>query len=252
MKNILKKAAAWAVAGVMTLSVEAQEEKGIRFNVSGDFVSSYVWRGVDQNANACVQPTLGLSIGGFSLTAWGSTTLADIDNGHKELDFTAAYSFHNFTIQLADLWWMGQSDTKYFHWKARTTGHHLELGLAYALPCKEFPLSVAWYTVLYGDDRREATADRPYGKQNYSSYAELNYPFTVKGVSLNATLGFVPYESRTFGLRYNVGGFAITNLALKATKEIRFSDHFSLPLYAQVIFNPAHEKAHLVLGFTLR
>ena len=43
MKNLLKKAVIFAVAGIMALSVEAQEEKGVQFTVSGDFVSSYVW-----------------------------------------------------------------------------------------------------------------------------------------------------------------------------------------------------------------
>ena len=68
MKNLLKKAVIFAVAGIMALSVEAQEEKGVQFTVSGDFVSSYVWRGIYQGAQACVQPTLGLGLGGFSLT----------------------------------------------------------------------------------------------------------------------------------------------------------------------------------------
>ena len=88
MKNLLKKAVIFAVAGIMALSVEAQEEKGVQFTVSGDFVSSYVWRGIYQGAQACVQPTLGLGFGGFSLTAWGSTSLADVEAGHKELDLT--------------------------------------------------------------------------------------------------------------------------------------------------------------------
>ena len=65
MKNLLKKAVIFAVAGIMALSVEAQEEKGVQFTVSGDFVSSYVWRGIYQGAQACVQPTLGLGFGGF-------------------------------------------------------------------------------------------------------------------------------------------------------------------------------------------
>ena len=82
MKNLLKKAVIFAVAGIMALSVEAQEEKGVQFTVSGDFVSSYVWRGIYQGAQACVQPTLGLGFGGFSLTAWGSTSLADVEAGH--------------------------------------------------------------------------------------------------------------------------------------------------------------------------
>lgn len=248
MKNLIKKAAALAVTVVLALSVNAQREKGGSVQVSGDFVSSYVWRGVYQGAQACVQPALGFTAGGFSLTAWGSTGLADLTegSGHKELDLTLAYSFNRFTVQIADLWWAGQGSRNYFHWAAHDTQHHLEAGLSYVLPYEKFPLNISWYTVIFGDDRE---AD---GKQNYSSYAELNYLFTVKGIDLQVTLGVVPYKSLTPGMGYDVDGFAVTNVALKATKELRLSQAFSLPVYAQLIFNPAHEDAHLVLGFTLR
>lgn len=83
MKNLLKKAVIFAVAGIMALSVEAQEEKGVQFTVSGDFVSSYVWRGIYQGAQACVQPTLGVGLGGFSLTAWGLRVLLMLRRGIK-------------------------------------------------------------------------------------------------------------------------------------------------------------------------
>ena len=191
-----------------------------------------------------------MSIGGFSLTAWGSTSLADFDAesslGHKELDLTAAYSFGNLTVLLADLWWGGQGNNRYFHYENNKTDHHFEAGVLYTLPCKHFPLSMAWYTVFAGNDEAES------GRQQYSSYAELNYPFSVRGVGLNVTLGFVPYKSQSPGMGYMTGGFAVTNLALKATREIGLSKTFSLPLYAQLIFNPKTEDAHLVLGFTIR
>ncbi len=50
----------------------------------------------------------------------------------------------------------------------------------------------------------------------------------------------------------NVNGFAVTNLALKATKAINFNDKFSLPIFVQAIWNPRLEDAHLVFGVTLR
>ena len=56
----------------------------------------------------------------------------------------------------------------------------------------------------------------------------------MKGVDLNATCGVVPYKTP----QYNVNGFAVTNLALKATKAINFNDKFSLPIFVQAIWNP--------------
>ena len=90
------------------------------------------------------------------------------------------------------------------------------------------------------------------GKQNYSSYVELNYPFSIKSVDLNATCGFLPYEAGigVYGISNN--GFAVTNLALKATTDIKITDKFAIPVFAHAIWNPRMEDTHLVFGITLK
>ena len=225
-KSILGTMAVAAVCMLGTGNAQARE-----FTIQGDLVSSYVWRGIYQGGAASFQPTLGFSVGNFSLTAWGSTSLSE---SNKEIDLTAAYKFGEAgpTLSVATLWWDGQAD--------------FEAALAYTLPIKKFPLSIAWYTMFAGADRK--TTDEGEEKQAYSSYVELNYPFSVKGVDLNATCGVVPYKTP----QYNVNGFAVTNLALKATKAINFNDKFSLPIFVQAIWNPRLEDAHLVFGVTLR
>lgn len=42
------------------------------------------------------------------------------------------------------------------------------------------------------------------------------------------------------------------NVALKGTTVIKVTDSFSLPIFAQAIWNPQLEDAHLVFGFTLK
>lgn len=42
------------------------------------------------------------------------------------------------------------------------------------------------------------------------------------------------------------------NVALEGMTVIKFSDSFSLPIFAQAIWNPRLEDAHLVFGFTLK
>ena len=249
MKSIVKQisiAAIALLAGVCS-TVNAQEESKVKFNVQGDLVSSYIWRGMFQTG-ASIQPTLGLSVGNFSVTAWGSTDFdgyqASEGLGNKEIDLTLAYAFGNsgLTLSVADLWWAGQGANKYFNFKSHETAHHFEAGLAYTLPVEKFPLSVAWYTMFAGMDKNAE------GKQNYSSYVELNFPFTVKMVDLNATCGLVPYEAP----QYVANGFCVTNVALKGTTAIKFSDSFSLPIFAQAIWNPRIEDAHVVFGITLK
>ena len=248
MKNLMKIVMLVLLTGMFILPLNAQEEKTVQedkkveFKVSGDVVSSYVWRGA-YNAGASVQPTLGLGIGGFSFTAWGSK---EISGPHKEIDFTAAYSFGKVGIAVTDYWWDGEKQSgdvnnKYFHFDNHDTGHRLEAAVNYTIS-EKFPLNVAWYTMFWGADKRSND------KQNYSSYVELNYPFSVKGVDLTATMGVSPYDSALYG----VSSFAVCNLALGATKEIKISKSFSLPIFARVIFDPAHEDAHVVFGFTLR
>lgn len=258
MKNLSKKIVAAVLIFILpAVASTAQEaDKGVQFTVQGDLVSSYVWRGMYQTG-ASVQPMLGLSAGGFFLTAWGSTDFDGISSSAKaaakEVDLTIGYSFRNFTVTVADMWWAGQGAGNYFNFNSHETNHHFEAGLAYTLPCEKFPLSLAWYTMFAGEDKKDLVFDADGNlldsKQAYSSYVELNYPFSVKGVDLNATLGFVPYESP---LIYGTDGFSVTNIALKGTKEIKFTDSFSLPVFSQVIWNPRMEDVHLVFGITLK
>lgn len=250
MKSVIKKVA--AIAMILSVSsftmLHAQdEEKGVKFTVQSDLVSSYIWRGMYQTG-ASFQPTLGLSAGGFSLTAWGSTdfdgNVSSEGKASKEIDLTAAYTFGNsgLTISVADLWWAGQGANKYFNFKSNETAHHFEGSIAYTLPIEKFPLSLAWYTMFAGMDKNVK------GEQNYSSYFEMNYPFTVKMVDLNATCGIVPYEAP----QYAANGFCVTNVALKGTTGIKITDSFSLPIFVQAIWNPRLEDAHLVFGITLK
>ena len=221
------------------------DAKAQEFTVQGDIVSSYVWRGMYQGGGAAFQPTLGFGFDNFSVTAWGSTNFS---GGNKELDLTLAYKFGKAgpTLTVADLWWEGEGAYKYFNFKSHETAHHFEAGLAYTLPVEKFPLSIAWYTMFAGADKDDK------GRQNYSSYVELNYPFSVKSVDLNLTCGFLPYEAGVGVYGVPNSGFAVTNVALKGITEVKITDSFSIPVFAQAIWNPRMEDAHLVFGFTLR
>ena len=97
-KSILGTMAVAAVCMLGTSNAQAQE-----FTIQGDLVSSYVWRGIYQGGAASFQPTLGFSVGNFSLTAWGSTSLSE---SNKEIDLTAAYKFGEAgpTLSVATLW----------------------------------------------------------------------------------------------------------------------------------------------------
>ena len=119
-----------------TSSVSTKESK-VDFKVSADVVSSYIWRGA-YNAGASIQPTLGMSVGNFSLTVWGSKEISDL---HKEIDITAAYSFGCVSVFVADYWWEGDkfwekednTSAKYFNLDNHDTKHRLEAGISWTV-----------------------------------------------------------------------------------------------------------------------
>lgn len=219
---------------------DAEEKQGSAFHFSGDLVSSYIWRGLYMSP-AAIQPSIEFEAGNFTAEAWGSVSL---DGEDREIDLTASYTLGDFVFSLTDMWWSTSgSDTKYFNYRSRETEHTFEASVAYTLPYERFPLTLSWNTVFAGMDKK---AD---GRQAYASYAELAYPFKIKNTECEAICGFTPYKAE---MQYETSGFAFTNLALRAAREIRITSSFSLPLFTELSVNPASENVHFVIGFTLR
>ena len=83
----------------------------------------------------------------------------------------------------------------------------------------------------------------------YSSYLEATAPFKLGGCDWEASIGAVPFATTFYG---DANGFDVTHVGIKATKDIKITDSFSVPVFAQVAANPSTEKAYLVVGFTLQ
>ena len=235
----MKKIVLLAMGLVMSMTAIAQDE--IETTISGDIVSSYIWRGQDLG-NVSLQPTLGIGYKGLSLTAWGNVGLSNSEDT-KEFDLTLAYTTGGFNIGITDYWFNAglDPDNRYFMYNAHSTNHVFEANIGYDFGFA----SLQWYTNFAGNDGVNKS-----GKRAYSSYFEANVPFKLATVDWTATVGVIPYAT-TF---YNewTSGFSVTNLALKATKAIKITDSFSIPIFGQVVANPRTQKAYLVLGFTLQ
>ena len=221
----------------MSMTALAQDE--IETTICGDVVSSYIWRGQDLG-NASLQPTLGVGYKGLSLTAWGSVGLANADDT-KEFDLTLAYSAGGFNIGVTDYWFNAGLDpeNRYFKYDAHGTNHVFEANVGYDFGVA----SLQWFTNFAGNDGFNKD-----GKRAYSSYVEVVVPFKLATVDWTATAGAVPYATDFYG----TNGFAVTNLSLRATKDIKVTDSFTIPVFGQVTGNPCSQKAYLVLGFTLQ
>lgn len=228
------------VALFSAVTVSAQSKAS--FHGGADLVSSYIWRG-SYNAGASIQPSLDFAVAGLSVSAWGSVDFGG--NGKKEVDLSAKYSWKGLTVGVTDYWWAGEGALNYFHYANGSTSHLFEGNVSYQLPCEKFPLILSWNTFFTGADLDEN------GDRNYSTYIELCYPFSIKSVDLRAIVGAAPWYSPAF-LPSENRGFSVCNVSLAAQKSIKCTDNFSLPLYSQLIFNPATEDIHLVFGLSLK
>ena len=242
-KVSVKKMGALAL-GLVAFAPAAMAQDKVETTVAADVVSQYIWRGQDLG-NVSLQPTLGIAYKGLSLTAWGSVGLSKWDDT-KEFDLTAAYEIGGFHVGVTD-YWFNSPNEKYFDYKAHSSSHVFEANIGYDFG----PVALNWYTNFAGND---ATIDAETGEydkdgRKYASYVEATAPFKLGGCDWEAAIGAVPYKT---GFYSDANGFAVTNVSLKATKDIKITDSFSVPIFAQVAANPSNEKAYFVVGFTLQ
>ena len=232
----MKKIVLIAIMIATGMSATAQDE--VETTICGDIVSSYIWRGQDLGS-AAIQPTLGVGYKGLSLTAWGSYGLINTADT-KEFDLTLAYTTGGLNIGVTDYWFDAglDPDARYFKYDAHGTNHVFEGNIGYDFGFA----SLQWFTNFSGNDYKEDD-DRA-----YSSYVEVVVPFKLSAIDWTAIAGAVPFESPLYG----TSGFAVTNLSLKATKDIKVTDSFSIPVFGQIAANPCSQKAYLVFGFTLQ
>ena len=212
----------WATA------VSYGQDKKWEVTAEADLVSSYVWRGIYQTS-VSFQPLLSLSAYGITLGTWGST---DFSSYAKELDFFLSYETRGFSVRLIDYWWNGERQS-FFKEHGR---RFLEAGLDYTFS-EKFPLSFGINTMIEGvGDKKEN------GKQQYSTYITANYPFAVKGIDCQASIGISPWK----GLYSE--SFNVATIAVRATKSLQLSERYALPVFVELIFSPAQDNAYIVFG----
>ena len=212
----------------------ARAQDQVKPQLSVDFVSSYVWRGMHLG-KAAVQPTLGLEWKGLEFSVWGNAGLVE----HMgELDLTLSYTIGGLTLSIVD-YWDDTSGMRYFYYKPKDTAHVFEGAVAYDFG----PVAISWQTFFAGNDFQAVS-----GKRSFSSYFEVSAPFRLATLDWVAAAGVVPWASDY----YNTKGFGLTNLSLKASKDIPVTQKFSLPIFAQLIANTVSGDFYFVAGITIK
>lgn len=219
-------------------TVKSQESK---FNVGGDIVSRYVWRGVDFGSSPSIQPYFEYAHkSGFTLGYWGAmSTKGD----YNEVDLYAKYKFKGFSIIATDYFFPvstkpERKQQKYLVYDNDTTGHLLEGTLQWDGP-ENFPITILAATYFYGADKNEK------GDNNFSTYAEVSYAFNTKAGAISPFIGFTP-DKGLYGSEMGV-----VNLGITGKKTIKVTESFEIPVKASVISNPQTSNVYFVLGITL-
>lgn len=238
MMKLSRLGIAVVMATAAATGVTAQDN--VETTIAADIVNQYIWRG-QECGEISVQPTLGVSYKGLSLTAWGSTELSNFGNA-KEFDLTLAYTTGGLNIGVTDYWFSkngGDPQNRYFMYNANNTNHVFEANIGYDFG----PVALQWYTNFAGNDGVNEDGNRA-----YSSYVELSAPFKLGGCDWSAAVGAVPFATTS----YATTGFAVTNVSLKATKDINITPSFTVPVFAGVAANPCSQKAYFLFGMTLK
>ena len=218
-----------------SLSLQAQEEeKASPFTVGTDIVSSYVWRGSKIGTGPNFQPSVKFATGGFTLGAWGSFSFHDLGDV-AEADLYASYAFDfGLSVGLTDYYYQG---TPYFRYNTDSSSHAFEANVSYTI--KSFSLAANY---IFNDASMGGPANKPGGGD---MYFEANYAFKNFGVFVGAGNGWhTTYKDNGDDV------FAVCNIGLKASKELKISDKFSLPLTGMVLVNPDKEEFNLVVGIS--
>jgi hypothetical protein len=204
---------------------EAKVEKESPFTFGADLVSAYVWRGT-KFSGPSIQPTLEYGISGFTIGAWGSF---DFTNGFNELDTYASYTFgFGLGLGVTDYYYQG---SRAFDFADTTGSHALEANLNYTIG--GFSAS-ANYVI------NDTHAGGP-GSKGGDLYFELGYGFKYLDVFVGGGDGWHTAN----------GNFNIVNVGIGVTKEIKITETFSVPVFAQLIVNPDKEEYDLVIGISL-
>lgn len=215
------------------VDVKAQDEESSPFSAGADFMSRYVWRGLDYGGSPSIQPYLEFSTGGLAIGAWGAYTTAFSNAnaaGIQEMDLYATYTISKIiTVGVTDYFFPQEFgyNYNYFDYGSDTSAHIVE-GMASFNGLEILPLSVLFGINLVNDD-------------DNSMYVELGYSFSSLDFFVGAGNGIYTAE----------GGFGVVNIGISSSREIAITESFSLPVSASLLTNPDAKQIHLVFGISL-
>ena len=221
----------------------------ITVNTSVDIYNRYVWRGMDIANTPSMQPSLSIGYGNFEIGTWGAYTLSNYNSEYDEIDFWLGYTFgfeSGASVSLvATDYYFPNAGIKFFNFNNYDAvdefdepdpgAHTIELGVTVTLP-ETFPLTISGYMNVYNEEGN-------------NTYFQVDYPLTSGDTQLDLFFGATG-GSKDNPSYYGADSFTALNYGITASKEIKMSESFSLPLTVSFVINPNDEIAHLLVGVT--
>lgn len=213
-------------------SLTAQEEEASSpFDVGADVVSGYVWRGTKVHG-ASIQPYLSYSIGGFEIGAWGAYEISGRSSVPAEADLYLSYGFDfGLSLGLTDYYYPGGEG--YFEFSDTAGTHAFELNGGYEIGgfsiAANYIFNKAGWAASEGGD----------------VYFELGYSFTNIDVFIGAGNGWhTTYKDNGDDV------FAVCNIGIGTSKEVKVTDNYSIPVFGSVSLNPDRKQFNIVAGIS--
>lgn len=222
--RLIKTTGIAAFAIIMVLLMKPDRATAQEISTGVDLYSTYVFRGIAYSGPA-IQPSVEFSAGGFSLGAWGSQGIDGNSGspGFQEMDLYTAYSFDfGLSIGLTDYYYPGSP-------YGEEDSHALELNVGYSIG----DLSLAGNYIFNEAESAGSLGD--------DTYFEIGYSAGPADLFVGAGDGWHSVK----------GDFALVNVGIGTSKEIKITDSFSLPLSGGVIYNPDSEQFYILAGISL-
>ncbi len=227
LRRLLSRSIVTAIVGFVFTNVFSQEVDTNKINAGVDFYSNYVWRGTKYGTGPAIQPNLRFPSAWFTIGAWGSFDF----NGYQEADLYFSFSIPaGISLGMTDYYYPG---LEYFDYSDTTGSHAFEINLGLS----KGNLSLNANYILNEADGA--------GSKGGDKYFEVKYSFESFNLFLGVGDGWHSTNNSSGSDK-----FTICNLGIGASRNIKITDTFSIPVNGQLVFNPDREKMYIVVGFT--
>ena len=249
-------------------SISTEKEKKLKFNL--DIVSRYLWRGQSWGGNyVAVQPTIEYAVTPkLTLGFWATTNFKNdyfypdgvtSGKGYQETDFYVTYQVKDFLqFQVWDYYWPSVEkvegvDDSFFNYgkdSVKTVDAMLYFDFSEGY---KYPFNATISTLVAGNDfRYDSNGEN--AKQNFTTYLELGYTFTLfekssmkvlQGIELDPVIGVVLNNKAGYYSYADYDKVSFINMGIKATKEINLGKKITMPLSLNYVHNGATQNTEI-------